>query len=199
MATLYFGGSFNPIHHGHLICSRAVAEQRGYQRVVLVPSAQPPHKPDAANMAAAADRLAMCRLAVWGDPLFEVDDLELGRRGPSYTIDTARQLKERGEKEIHWLIGADMLLYLPYWHQPRQLLAEIEFVILARPGWIIDWGLLPAEFRHLQQNVVEGPLLAISSSEIRDRVAAGKPIDYLTPPGVCRYVRERGLYGNRQS
>ena len=194
MATLYFGGSFNPIHHGHLICSRAVAEQRGYQRVVLVPSAQPPHKPDAANMAAAAERLAMCRLAVAGDPQFEVDDLELHRSGRSYTLDTVKQLKARAEKEIHWLIGADMLLYLPYWHQPRQLLAETHFVILARPGWMLDWNVLPAEFRHLEKNVVEAPLLEISSTDIRDRVAAGKSIDYLTPPGVCRHVRERGLY-----
>jgi nicotinate-nucleotide adenylyltransferase len=196
MASLYFGGSFNPIHHAHLICSRAVAEQKGFQKVVLVPSAQPPHKPNSATMADAADRLAMCRLAVWGDPLFEVDDLELGRSGPSYTIDTVRQLKDRGEKQIHWLIGADMLMYLPYWHQPQQLLAETEFIILARPGWKLDWGLLPAEFRHLERNVVEAPLLEISSTEIRERVAGGKAIDYLTPPGVCRYVRDRGLYGN---
>jgi nicotinate-nucleotide adenylyltransferase len=194
MASLYFGGSFNPIHHAHLICSRAVAEQKGYERVVLVPSAQPPHKPDAANLADARDRHAMTQLAIGGDPLFLVNDLELQRSGPSYTIDTIRQLKERGEKQIHWLIGADMLLYLPYWHQPLQLLAEVEFIVLARPGWTLDWSLLPADFRHLQQNVVQAPLLAISSTDIRQRVAEGKPIDYLTPPAVCRYVRERGLY-----
>ena len=196
MATLYFGGSFNPIHHAHLICSRAVAEQKGFQKVVLVPSAQPPHKPDAANMADPADRLAMCRLAVWGDPMFEVDNIELGRKGPSYTIDTVKQLKDRGEKQIHWLIGADMLLYLPYWHQPRQLLAEVEFIVLARPGWTLDWGLLPAEFRYLEKNVVEAPMLAISSTDIRERVVAGRLIEYLTPPAVCRYVRDRGLYAS---
>src|SRR5947209_979886 len=123
MATLYFGGSFNPIHHGHLICSRAIAEARSFNRVCLMPSARPPHKQNAVNMAGSADRLAMCRLAIAEDRLFEVDDLELKRDGPSYTIETVRELARTTTEKVNWLIGADMLLFLPHWHRPDDLLA----------------------------------------------------------------------------
>src|SRR2546430_1034995 len=102
---LYFGGSFNPIHHGHLITARAVAETLGYFRVVLVPSAQAPHKPVSADMADAQHRLAMCQRAVAGSNLFTVSDIEFRRAGPSYTIDTVLELKRQGAKEVHWLIG----------------------------------------------------------------------------------------------
>src|SRR5688500_16988195 len=139
MRRLCFGGSFNPIHHAHLICARAVAEKAGFDRIVLIPSAQPPHKPSTAQMAPPTDRLAMCRLAASHQPeLFEVDDLELSRSGESFTLDTARQLKARGWQAVNWLIGGDMLLYLPKWHEPEKLLQEVNFFIMARPGWSID-------------------------------------------------------------
>lgn len=192
MAVLCFGGSFNPIHHGHLICSRAVAEAKGFDKVLLIPSKQPPHKPGAANLAAPEDRLAMCRLAVQGDPFFGVTDLELKRPGPSYTIDTAAELAAGGP--VHWLIGADMLLDLPTWHRVSELLSEVRFVVMARPGWAIDWLNLPAELRPLEANVVEAPRLDLSATEIRRRVAAGLPVDYLTPPAVVRYIHDRKLY-----
>ena len=194
MAVLFFGGSFNPIHHAHLICARAVAEARGFERVVLVPSFLPPHKPEAADLAGAEDRLAMCQLAVAGSELFRVTDLELNRQGPSYTIDTVRELARTGSGKVHWLIGADMLLYLPKWHQPIELMREAELVVMARPGWSIDWQTLPGEYRKLEANVVEAPLINISASEIRRRVAAGKSIEYLTPPAVCRHIADRALY-----
>src|SRR5438874_10001193 len=114
MPTLCFGGSFNPIHNGHLICAQAVAQKAGYDRVLVIPSAQPPHKPTA-DLASATDRLAMCKLAVQGRDLFEISDIETRRAGPSYTLDTARELRRAGLNDIHWLIGADMLLYLPKW------------------------------------------------------------------------------------
>src|SRR3954469_12040258 len=104
MARLWFGGSFNPIHHAHLICARAAAEARGMERVVLVPTYQPPHKLLTAEIAAAEDRLAMCHLAAAGSDLFEVSDVELERGGPSFTIDTVRELKRQGHPEVHWLI-----------------------------------------------------------------------------------------------
>src|SRR5579864_6055283 len=121
MGTLYFGGSFNPIHYGHLICARAVAEASGSDRLVLIPTAQSPHKPGFGDAAPAIHRLQMCRLAVKEQPLFEVSDIELGRGGPSYTIDTAAELATRGEHPIRWLIGADMLLDLPHWHRAAEL------------------------------------------------------------------------------
>jgi nicotinate-nucleotide adenylyltransferase len=192
--TLCYGGSFNPIHHGHLITARAAAEEVGYDRVVLVPSRHPPHKPGDVNLAAPEHRLAMTRLAVEGDPLFSVEDLELQRNGPSYTIDTARELKGRGWQQVDWLIGSDMLLSLPSWHEPLALLREVHFVVVERPGWTFQWDALPPEFRKLQKSVVRAPLIEISSSIIRSRVAAGKSINYFTPPAVCHYVADHHLY-----
>lgn len=190
--NLCFGGSFNPIHCGHLICARAAAEQAGFDRVVLIPSAQPPHKPQATDLADATDRLAMCRLACTAP--FEVDDIELGRAGPSYTIDTARQLAAREGVKTAWLIGADMLALLPKWHQPEALLAEVDFVIMARPGWQFDWDALPRAFGVLKANVVTAPLIEIGATDLRRRVRQGLPIDYLTPPAVVEYIQARGLY-----
>jgi nicotinate-nucleotide adenylyltransferase len=194
MLRLCFGGSFNPIHHGHLICARAVAEARGFDRIELIPAAQAPHKPQDPNVAAPEDRLKMCQLATYESPLFAVNDIELGLATPSYTIDTVRELRRRGWGNIHWLIGADMLLYLPKWRQPADLVAEVDFVIMARPGWTLDWNQLPPEFRHLQQNVVETAMIDISSTQVRERVSKGLSVEYLTPQPVCRYIRERWLY-----
>jgi nicotinate-nucleotide adenylyltransferase len=193
--TLCFGGSFNPIHHGHLIAARAVAESAGFSKVLLIPSSQPPHKLNNADIADAKHRLAMCRLAVAGDPLFEVSDIELLREGPSYTIDTVRELKRMGWREIHWLIGADMVEILPKWRQPQDLLAEMNFVVLARPGWSLNGDLLPAEYRQLIKNVVDAPLLQISATEIRSRVRVGRSIAYLVPDGVREYIENHSLYG----
>ena len=197
MPTLCFGGSFNPVHFGHLRCAQAVAEKAGYGQVILIPSGQPPHKQgaDARNeLAAPADRLAMCRLAIEGSPLFALSDIETRHPGPSYTIDTAQRLRQQGLDDVHWLIGADMLLYLPKWHRPLDLLREVHFVVMARPGWTIDWNALPVEFRHLRDRVVEIPQIDISSTEVRRRVRAREAIDNLVPAPVARYIAERGLY-----
>ena len=198
MPTLYFGGSFNPIHHGHLRCAEAVANKAGYDRVVLIPSARPPHKPDNPELASPADRLAMCRLAVFeragGSPAFEVSDVETRRDGPSYTIDTAQMLRGQGAGEIHWLIGADMLMSLPGWHRPLDLLRDVHFVVMARPGWTIDWNALPPEFRHLSAQIVDAPVIDISATDIRSRVRQNLPIDHLVPPAVARYIEAHQLY-----
>jgi nicotinate-nucleotide adenylyltransferase len=194
MRRLCFGGSFNPIHHGHLIGARAAAEGAGFDRVVLIPSALPPHKLSDNAIAAAEHRLAMCRLAVQADPMFEVDDLELTRNGPSYTVDTARQLRQRGWQDIHWLIGADTVPLLPEWHEPDALLREVSFVVMVRPGFELDWASLPTQLRPLRGNLVEGPRIEISASEIRRRVAAGESVRYLTPPAVEEYLLRNRLY-----
>jgi nicotinate-nucleotide adenylyltransferase len=196
MAKLCFGGSFNPPHCGHLDTARAVAATTGYEKVVLIPSKKPPHKPDSADLASAADRLAMCQLAAATDStgLFEVCDLEIRRNGPSYTLDTARKLRASGHNVVNWLIGADMLLNLPQWHKPRELLNEVNFVIVARPGYRLDWQKLPAEYRHLKDHVVEAPAIDISATDIRRRIRAGEPIGGLVPPAVERYIAEHRLY-----
>ena len=194
MRKLCFGGTFNPIHHAHLLCARAVAEARGFDRVALFPSALPPHNLQANELASPQDRLAMCRAAVKGDGLFEVNDLELTRSGPSYTIDTVRQLRRDGWDRVAWLIGADMLSVLPQWHEPLQLLRDAELVVMARPGWSLDWGALPEPYRALRGQVVEAPLLDLSATTIRRRVAAGRSVRYLTPDAVCDYIAAHGLY-----
>lgn len=194
MRKLCFGGTFNPIHHGHLTCARVVAESKGFDRVVLIPSALPPHKLQATELAGAEDRLRMCQLAIAGDSAFEVNDVEVRREGPSYTIDTARELRRQGWDEVAWLIGADMVPILPKWHQPMDLLREVELVVMARPGWTLDWDALPEAFRPLQGQVVEAPLIDISATTLRRRVKDGRSIRYLTPDAVCDYVTSRGLY-----
>lgn len=194
MRRVCFGGSFNPIHHGHLLCARAAAEAAGFDQVVLIPSRQPPHKQEDTDIADATDRLTMCRLAVQDDPLFAVDDIELSRPGPSYTIDTVRSLRERGSQDIAWLIGADMARNLPQWHDTASLLSEVHFLLMARPGWSFDWLTMPNEFRHLQNQVVSAPLIEISSTDIRRRVAAELPINYMTPTAVVDYISTHRLY-----
>ena len=194
MTKLCFGGSFNPLHMGHLLVSRAVAEAGGYSKVVLIPSATPPHKPEAADLAGACHRLAMCQIVATCDPLFEVEDIELQRTGPSYTLETVRELKARGWPEVHWLIGADMVEILPQWHQVSELLREVHFVIAERPGHSIAWDRLPAEFHGLRAQVVKTPLLEISASDIRRRVREGKRIRYLVSAEVERYIADHKLY-----
>jgi nicotinate-nucleotide adenylyltransferase len=194
MKRICLGGSFNPIHHAHLLCARAAAEAVGAETVVLVPGGQPPHKQGQLDLAAAADRLQMCRLAVEGVAGFEVEDLEIRREGPSFTLDTVRELKKRGWEEVPWLIGADMLQLLPTWHEPEALLAETRFVIMARPGWTINLKTLGKGMEVLRGQMVQVPQLHISATDIRRRVRAKLPIDFLTPPAVCRYIAERKLY-----
>jgi nicotinate-nucleotide adenylyltransferase len=194
MRKLCLGGSFNPVHLGHLIPSRFVADAAGFERVVLVPGAVPPHKMRQPDMATAEHRLAMCRLAAESMPGFDVSDLEMRREGASFTIDTARELKRQGWDRVSWLIGADQVPQLRTWREPEALLGEVDFVIMARPGWSLDWQGLPQELQSLRSRVVEAPLLDISSTDIRRRVAAGEPIDHLVPASVARYIAEHRLY-----
>src|SRR5215204_977604 len=117
MRTLCFGGTFNPIHHGHLICARAAAEATGFDRVLLIPSAQPPHRSEQKGLAPAQDRLTMCQLASQHVSQFTTTDLELRRPEPSFTLQTARELRREGYGEVFWLIGGDTVPQLPKWHQ----------------------------------------------------------------------------------
>ncbi|MGD0541855.1 MAG: nicotinate-nucleotide adenylyltransferase [Tepidisphaeraceae bacterium] len=189
-----FGGTFNPIHHGHLLCARAAAEAAGVDSVVLFPAGSPPHKPGEKDLAGAEHRLEMCRLAIAGSGGFEIDDRELRRPGPSFTIDTVRQLRRDGWDEVTWLLGSDLLNFLPTWHEPQALLAEARFLIMVRPGAKLSWSKLPAEFQKLRKNVVEVPQIDISATDIRKRVRAGLRIDFLAPAEVCRYIVAHRIY-----
>jgi nicotinate-nucleotide adenylyltransferase len=172
-------------------------EQLGLDRVTLIPSGVPPFKQSAADLASTAtpaNRLAMCRLAVEGIVNFEVSDIEIHDGGPSFTIDTARALKKTGWETVRWLIGSDALLKLHDWHEATNLLAEVQFIVMVRAEWPIDWDALPPKIRQLRPNVVTVPQIQISATEIRRRVAAGLDISFLTPPAVCDFIRIHNLY-----
>jgi len=198
-----YGGTFDPVHYGHLITARAVAEANGYDRIVLLPTARPPHKAPAG--ADGAERLQMLRLAVADDPIFDVCDIEIRRPGKSYTFDTLEALREsRGPGvEVHWIVGADMLADLPNWRRAAEVMDLATIVIALRPPWHerIEQALGDLAARmgaeragKLAGGVVSTPLIDISSTDIRHRVASGLPIRYLVCDPVADFIREKQLY-----
>ncbi|MBK9129253.1 MAG: nicotinate (nicotinamide) nucleotide adenylyltransferase [Phycisphaerales bacterium] len=199
--VLLFGGSFDPVHHGHLIVSRHVAERLGIERVVLIPSRQPPHKPSVA-LTSVEHRLAMCRLAVQDDALFEVSDWEARQTGPNYTLTTVSHFRGvlGAGVALHWLIGMDSLAELTTWYRADELVEACTIVAAARPGHeppSIDHLLArfsAAQARRLLDQVVSGPRIDIASTEIRGRVRAGRSIRYLVPESVRAYIESHRLY-----
>jgi len=202
-AITLFGGTFDPVHFGHLITARAVAEELGCGLITLLPTACPPHK-DAAR-ASGEDRLAMLRLAVAGDRLFEVCRLELDRPGPSYTIDTVEALLAGGGAagRASIIVGADMLDGLRTWRRAEELLGIATIVVACRPGRQQATATAAEDLARcfdaetaarMVVRTVQTPLIDISSSQIRTRVAEGRPIRYLTPEPVATYIRQHGLY-----
>lgn len=199
--VLLYGGSFNPIHHGHLIVCRAVAEQLNVDRVILVPSASPPHK-SPRDLAPAADRLAMCRLAVRENPQFEVSDWETLQGGPNYTLLTVRQFRSEfgAGTALYWLIGMDTLRELTTWYHIDELCAECTLVTAGRPGAdppdLSSLQELIGEecVRRLRAHILATPLIEISASNIRARLRKGLSVRYLTPEAVVEYVHSARLY-----
>ncbi len=197
---LLFGGSFDPVHHGHLIVCRAAAEQLGVERAVLIPSAQPPHK-RGQTLAPATDRMEMCRLAVRDDPLMDASDWELQQTGPNFTLYTVQHYRATcpGER-LYWLLGMDSLRDLPSWHRVAELADACTLVTARRPGVAMpDDGALrvllgDARVAVLRQHILESPWLEISATHVRERVRAGRSIRYLCPDSVCDHILARGLY-----
>lgn len=196
-----FGGSFDPIHFGHLIGARTIAERLNLDRVVLIPSARPPHK-QGREVTEARHRLEMARRAVAGDPMFEVDDLELHRQGPSYTFDTVTEYRRRGgaDAELFWLIGADSLPELPTWYRIAELVGIVHIVTITRPGWLppdpsqLEKAVGQAAAAQLLRGCEPTPGIDISATTIRTRVRENRPIRYLVPEPVESYIREHSLY-----
>ncbi len=196
-----FGGSFDPIHVGHLIAARCVAEHHRLARVILIPSGQPPHKPNG-TVATADQRLEMARLAVAGDPLFEVSDIETLRQGPSYTVDTLADLEQRlcDRVEFFWIIGADSLPELATWSRIATLLAGARVVTATRPGFETP-DLAPLEaiagqpaVERLLADCCATPGIDISATDIRDRIRRGLSVRYLVPAKVEKYILAGKLY-----
>lgn len=194
------GGTFNPVHLGHLMMARDALERFRLDRVIFMPCARPPHKP-ARDLAPDTDRLAMLRLAVRDEPRFAVSDLEIRRGGVSYTIDTIKALQRRHPRaRLHFIIGSDSLFELHGWREVGELLRRSVFIALERPGFSLSQLTarrlrLPEPWpRRLARTVFRGHVMDISSTEIRARVAAGLSLRYLVTPAVAGYIRKKKLY-----
>ncbi len=198
-----YGGSFNPIHNGHLIIARAVAEQLDLQRVVFLPTASPPHKASE-GLADPAHRAEMTRLAIAGEPRFELCDFDLTRKGPSYTFETVTHFREvlGPDALLHWIIGADSLAELTTWRRISALMDACRIVTAARVGWEqINWdelrGVLDeARIARLQTGVLRTPIIEVSSCDIRNRKRQGRSIRYLLPDSVAAYIEANALYSD---
>lgn len=190
------GGTFDPIHHGHLAIAEEARESLGLERVLFMPAASPPHKPGR-TVSAAADRLAMVRLAVAGNPAFEVSDAEIARGGTSYTVDTLAALREEGLVEPWLILSSEALALLPSWREPRRILDLARLAVVPRGGYA---ALGPAWVEMAFPGAVDrvtflpGPLLPISGSVVRRRASAGRSVRYLVPDAVAAYIADHQLY-----
>jgi nicotinate-nucleotide adenylyltransferase len=189
------GGSFNPVHLAHLVVAERVREALALDRVLLVPAACQPLKPEAA-LAPASHRLAMLELAVSGNPGLRVDSLELDRGGVSYTADTLEELARRSDgAALHLILGSDAYRSLEKWRRPEDVRRLARIVVVSRSGdpELPARGALPGDL------FVAAPALEISASDIRARVARGASIRYLLPEGVREYILAHGLYRGPES
>lgn len=184
-----FGGSFDPVHNGHLLVAMAAVEELSLERIFFVPAAQSPFKPES-KPASAELRLRMLRLALAGETRYEVDAQEIRRGGTSYTIETVRNYREKfPNAQLFYLIGADHIPQLHKWRSADQLAATVEFVAIPRPGE--GTPVPPPGFR---VRTLQGFPLGLSSSQIRERVRAGKAIEALVPAAVAETIRNSRLY-----
>lgn len=193
------GGTFDPIHYGHLVAAEGARHHFGLERVIFVPAARPPHK-QGREISNPVHRLNMAVLATKSNINFEVSDVEIRRKGPSYTIDTVEYFRRFHGCSIYFITGADAVLEILTWHQVHDLLAMSSFIAATRPGYPLknlagSLKGLPTEFIK-KITLMEVPALAISSTDIRERVRKGMPIKYLLPEKVEAYINSRGLYKN---
>lgn len=184
------GGTFDPIHHGHLVAASEVAHWLQLDEVIFVPSGEPWHK--GRSVSAAEHRYLMTVIATASNPAFSVSRVDIDRPGPTYTIDTLRDLRRilGDDTELYFVTGADALASILTWKDAKELLKLAHFIGVTRPGYDLSNSHLPQDSATLR----EIPALAISSSDCRRRVAAGEPIWYLVPDGVVQYIAKRQLY-----
>jgi nicotinate-nucleotide adenylyltransferase len=194
------GGTFDPIHIGHLIAAEEAAAAFGLDRVVFAPARVPPHKMGAA-MSPAEDRLAMLVLAIADNPRFAVSRVDLDRDGPHFTVDmlalVRAELDMADGDELLFVVGADSLTDLPTWHEPLRIARRARLVVAARPGYEPNSAALEAELPGISEfvDLLPVPLIGVSATDIRRRVGAGCPIRYQVPDAVLQYISDHGLYG----
>ncbi len=199
-----FGGTFNPIHCGHLIAAEAVREKLQLDRVIFMTSGRPPHKNDE-HLASAEDRYEMVRSAIASNPYFEASRIELDRKGYTYTVDTLRTLKkEYGDTtRLYFIIGTDIVDELTTWKEYENVFKLCEFVTVLRPGY--DRSKLDTDIKRLKEqynvgiHVVTIPLIDISSTDIRERCTLGRSIKYLVTDATEQFIIQHKLYGQNEA
>lgn len=186
------GGTFNPIHYGHLVSASEVCSKFKLDKVIFVPSSLNPLK-NTSNLAEAHHRLKMIKLAIAGNPLFEVSDIEIKRGGISYTIDTIKELVKKYGKDtnIYFIIGIDAFLEINSWVAPDALLKMCKFIVTTRPGYDVKKA---KQIFKKHTETMEITYLEISSSDIRKRIKSGSSIKYLLPERVENYIQKHKLY-----
>lgn len=187
------GGTFDPIHHGHLVAASEAQIRFALDEVVFVPTGQPYRKAGYA-VSSAEDRYLMTVIATASNPRFTVSRVDVDRDGPTYTVDTLQDLAAIfPDDELFFITGADALEQILSWHRADEMFRLAHFVGVTRPGFDLDGDHLP----HGAVSLLEVPAMAISSTACRERVAAGEPVWYLVPDGVVQYIAKRGLYRPR--
>ncbi len=197
------GGTFDPIHIGHLSLAQAAQEELGLDQVLFIPAGNPPHK-QGKPVTEAEHRLCMVELAVSGNPDFEVSTVDMARQGPSYTVDTLRQLRQVYPRHVLvFIIGADSLLDIARWHKPREILAQCHVAAAERPGFdLARTEKAMGELYDLHReriHLFSAPLLEISSTRLRELCFEGRSIRYLAPDPVVDYIAQHRLYSGRDS
>jgi nicotinate-nucleotide adenylyltransferase len=186
------GGTFDPVHHGHLVAASEVQARFDLDEVIFVPTGQPWQKSHQ-EVSAAEDRYLMTVIATASNPRFSVSRVDIDRGGTTYTIDTLRDLRTaHPDAELYFITGADALEQILSWRQAEELFALAHFVGVTRPGYRLAVEHLPSG----SVSLVDVPAMAISSTACRARVAAGQPVWYLVPDGVVQYISKRDLYGD---
>ena len=181
------GGTFNPVHIGHLILAEEVREKLGLDKIIFIPTSLPPHK-DNVDIAPALDRLEMLKLALRGNKFFGFSDIEIKRQGRSYTIDTLKELKNKfTQDELYFMIGSDLLKYLNEWKDLNEINKMVKFVAATRPGYPLEQ--IPSYIQRLAIRAVD-----VSGFEVRQCVKENKSFRYLVPDRVFDYINKRKLY-----
>lgn len=189
------GGTFDPIHNGHLLTAEEAAVQFALDEVVFVPTGHPWMK-EQKEVSAPEHRYLMSVIATASNPRFSVSRIEVDRAGPTYTVDTLRALKglDGDAVDLFFVTGADAMLEILQWKDPEEILALAHFIAATRPGYDLTRFEAEAPTRHPNVSVMNIPALAISSTDIRKRVGEGRPIRYMVPEGVKSYIEKAGLY-----